>query len=133
MDKALERITKLKEELEKLYIEKDNIEDKIDIKVGERGIFYRKNEKLASEVKDLDSEKSNIQYKLTNIKKWKTFTILKTTLIALYLVAGIILLNLKLGGSVLATAIFAAFAVPFAIFFFPPVNCSSTQEILSTR
>jgi len=117
MDKALEQITKLQNVLESLYFEKDSVEDKLDFKKDERKVLLNKNHSLCSKIKDLEYEENNIQYKLENIKRWKIFTIIKTTLIAISWILAIIFVNFKLGGSVLATLICSAFAIPFSIFF----------------
>ena len=93
MDKALEQITKLQNVLESLYFEKDSVEDKLDFKKDERKVLLNKNHSLCSKIKDLEYEENNIQYKLENIKRWKIFTIIKTTLIAISWILAIIFVN----------------------------------------
>ena len=81
MDKALEQINKLQSNLEGLYFEKDSVEDKIGFKKDDRRRLLNKNNSLCNKIKELEYEENNIQYKLENIKSWKIFTIIKTTIL----------------------------------------------------
>lgn len=116
MDKALEKVIKLEEELKKLNVENDNIADKIEFTNNKRIKICNLNAKLIQEKEELESKKSKIKYKSKNIKKGKKFTILNTIFYAAFFALVITLLNLKLNVSVLMTVICSAFAIPLAVF-----------------
>lgn len=115
MDKAYEKIIELKEELKLLYIEKNNIKDKKDAKISEINEYYKEKSILKAEKHELDSDKVDLQYKLSNIKKWKRNTILKTILGVLYCIAMIALLNSKINIPTLLNLILISITVPTAI------------------
>lgn len=115
MDKAYEKIIELKEELKLLYIEKNNIKNKKDAKISEINEYYKEKSILKAEKHELDSDKVDLQYKLSNIKKWKRNTILKTILGVLYCIAMIALLNSKINIPTLLNLILISITVPTAI------------------
>lgn len=115
MDKAYEKIIELKEELKLLYIEKNNIKDKKDAKISEIKECYKEKSILKAEKHELDSDKVDLQYKLSNIKKWKRNTILKTILGVLCCISMIALLNSKINIPTLLNLILISITVPTAI------------------
>lgn len=120
MDKALEKINELKEKLEKLYIEKDNIEDKIDFKNQDKILFSIEQNKLEKTKNKLKNRKDNIEYKQSNLKKWKKQMIIVTALMMLFMesfvIAGSIFM-LPLKPALIMIAVFSVFIIAGSVHF----------------
>ena len=133
MDRALKKINELKQKLEELYDEKDVIEHKRDCKENEINPIYIENEGLRLEKRRLEQIKDKTQYNLSNIKKWKRNTIIKTTLLALFSLILTILMCLGADKDVIAMIFILGAGIPGAILFGESNDYYSARKHLKTH
>lgn len=88
MDTGLQKINELKKKLEQLYIEKDDIEEKINFNNKNKKHYSFVYDKLIRNESKLKHKKAKIKYKQSNLKKWKINTII-ITIIAILILEGI--------------------------------------------
>lgn len=127
MDKALKKINELKQKLEELDDEKYFIEHKRNCKENEINPIYIENEGLRLEKIRLEQIKNKIQYNLSNIKKWKRNTIIKTTLLSLVCLVLTIITSLGTGENVITMIFILGVGIPGAIL------CGESNDYYSAR
>lgn len=119
MDKALKKINELKQKLEELYVEKDNIEDKIDFKNQDRLECSIGHDKLVRTKKRLENRKQNIEYKQSNLKKWKKQMIICTSILILiseFIIVGLSFSILSPNAALTLTLLTNMLCIPGCIF-----------------